>query len=128
MKRRGVITSVVCAVILCGCASPRPVERSEAVQIEVLGFGDCPNTPPFRQRVETAAGQVGGFTVVSVDQESLPQADLRRGYPAPTALVDGRDLFGLPTPTAPSLGCRMYPGGLPSVDEIVERLRAAQRP
>ena len=98
------------------------------MRVDVLGFGDCPNTPLFRERVEAAALRVGGFTVVSVNQESLPPTDLRRGYPAPTALVDGQDLFGLATPTAPSLGCRMYAGGLPSVDEIADRLRASQHP
>lgn len=98
------------------------------MRVEVLGFADCPNTAEFRLRVEIAANGVGGCAVVYVDQESLPAADLRRGYPAPTALVDGRDLFGMARPTAPSLGCRMYPGGVPSVDEIADRLRAAAAP
>lgn len=120
---------MACAAILSGCvAAPGSNERSDAVQIEVLGFGDCPNTPLFRERVDAAALRVGGFTVVSIDQESLPPTDLRRGYPAPTALVDGQDLFGMATPTAPTLGCRMYVGGLPSVGDIADRLRAAQRP
>jgi hypothetical protein len=98
------------------------------MRVEVLGFADCPNTAEFRRRVERAAVDAGGFEVIYVDQEALPADDLRRGYPAPTAIVSGSDLFGLPRPTSPSLGCRMYPGGVPSVAEIAERLRAAALP
>lgn len=118
---------MVTAGILSSCQSPHAIEGSNQVRIAILGFGDCPNTEPFRERVAAAAEQVGGFTVVLIDQDALSAHDLRRGYPAPTALVGGRDLFGLPEPTSPSMGCRMYPGGLPSVEEIARRLRASQQ-
>jgi hypothetical protein len=113
---------------LGGCQSTPVATGGSQKRVELLGFADCPNTAEFRQRVEIAASGVGGYAVVYVDQESLPAADLRRGYPAPTALVDGRDLFGMAKPTAPRLGCRMYPGGVPSVAEIADRLRAAALP
>ena len=38
-----------------------------------------------------------------------------------------RDLFGLPVPTSPTMSCRTYAGGLPSVNEIAAKLRAAAR-
>src|SRR5690606_39363169 len=101
------------AALLSACQSPNRAETGRAMtQVEVLGFADCPNTPEFLRRVQSASGQLDGVQVVYVDQESLPENDIRRGYPTPTALVNGRDLFGLPVPTAPSLGCRMYAGGL----------------
>lgn len=96
------------------------------MKVEVLGFEGCPNTPTFRERVTAATEMVGGFEVTYIDQESLAEGDLRRGYPTPTALVDGDDIFGMPKPTVPSMGCRMYPGGLPTVDEIAARLRAVK--
>ncbi len=96
------------------------------MKIEVLGFAGCPNTPPFTERVEAAAEAVGGFQVVYIDQESLAEDDLRRGYATPTALVGGNDIFGMPKPISPSMGCRMYPGGLPTADEIAARLRASK--
>ena len=105
-----------------------PKENSALIRIEILGFPDCPNTPEFGQRVQAAANEVGGFVLVAVDQQTLPTNDVRRGYPAPTALVHGRDLFGLPIPTSPTLSCRTYAGGLPSVNEIAANLKAARGP
>ncbi len=96
--------------------------------IELLGFGGCPNTPKMRAELEGALGLLdggggGGWTFVDVDQEALPAGDLRRGYPTPTVLVNGRDLFGLPVPDGPAMGCRVYEGGVPGAGEIAERLR-----
>jgi hypothetical protein len=31
----------------------------------------------------------------------------------------------MPAPTAPSMGCRMYPGGVPEAAEIATKLKAA---
>ncbi|MCR9218035.1 MAG: hypothetical protein RIE77_09770 [Phycisphaerales bacterium] len=111
---------------LVGCQQAAAPDPGGAVKIEVLGFAGCPNTPPFTERVEAAAEAVGGFQVVYIDQESLAEDDLRRGYATPTALVGGNDIFGMPKPISPSMGCRMYPGGLPTADEIAARLRASK--
>ena len=121
-------TSMLCACLTPGCHSPPPNENTKLIRIEILGFPDCPNTPEFGQRVQTAANEVGGFVLVAVDQQTLPTNDVRRGYPAPTALVHASDLFGLPVPTSPTLSCRTYADGLPSVIEIAAKLRAARGP
>ncbi len=111
-------------MVLSGCVSGSdPLEDRDTMRIEVLGFGGCPNTPTMRDRVVEAVGVLGsGYVLVEVDQESLAADDLRRGYPTPTVLVDGVDLFGLPTPSSPAMGCRVYPGGVPSAEEIGARL------
>lgn len=94
--------------------------------IELLGFADCPNTPELRDNLNAALASIGkGWTFTDTDQEKLPEGDLRRGWPTPTILVNGRDLFGMPAPAAPSMGCRMYAGGLPGARDIAEKLRAA---
>lgn len=36
-----------------------------------------------------------------VDLDTLPASDSRRGYPTPTLLYKGVDLFGMPAPTPP---------------------------
>ena len=121
-------TSMLCACLTSGCHSPPPKENSALIRIEIIGFPDCPNTPEFGQRVQAAANEVGGFVMVAVNQQTLPANDVRRGYPAPTALVHASDLFGLPVPTSPTLSCRTYAGGLPSVNDIAAKLRAARTP
>ena len=120
------VASGLLGLAAVGCRSAPPSEGTEPMRIEVLGFPDCPNTAPFRDRVAAAAELVGGFEVVAIDQETLPAGDPRRGYPAPTALLGGRDLFGLTAPVGSGAGCRIYAGGLPGVDEIANRLRASR--
>jgi hypothetical protein len=127
LMRVTVLILTLVATALSGCRStPDATETDRAmIQVEVLGFSDCPNTPEFLRRVQVAATRVDGARVVYVDQEALPEDDVRRGYPTPTALANGRDLFGLPVPTTPSMGCRMYEGGLPDEDAIISQLRRA---
>lgn len=112
-----------------GAIGPPSAEKGAAMRIEVLGFEGCPNTPVFIERTRAAATNCGlDATVVYVDQEALAEADIRRGYPTPTALANGSDLFGMPVPTSTAMSCRSYPGGVPTVDEIVARLRERQAP
>ncbi|MGE3108375.1 MAG: hypothetical protein AB7G11_03860 [Phycisphaerales bacterium] len=115
-----------------GCTSHRadpagaPIMNSAQPKIELLGFASCPNTPTMRENLRAALASIGAdWSFLDTDQEKLPAGDLRRGYPTPTVLVNGRDLYGLPVPTAPSMGCRMYPGGVPGANDIADRLNAA---
>ncbi|MBL8765166.1 MAG: hypothetical protein JNM07_12945 [Phycisphaerae bacterium] len=129
-------TSAVCAAavlgMLAGCAATpdrtaRPAAMNAAQpDIELLGFPGCPNTPAMRANLKAALTAVGkGWTVKDTNQEQLPEGDLRRGYPTPTILVNGRDLYGLPVPTAPGMGCRLYAGGVPDVQDIASKLKTA---
>jgi hypothetical protein len=109
--------------VICGCAATTPpMERT--MRIELLGFPGCPNTPAMRSNLEAALVEVGGqLEFIDIDQQQLPEDDPRRGYPAPTILVNGTDLFGLPTPATASMSCRVYRDGLPGPSEIAARLR-----
>lgn len=103
-----------------------PQTEGHSMRIELLGFPDCPLTPQLRSNAQAALPLVPGCWVMEeVNQESLAPGDVRRGWPAPTLLVNGRDLFGMPAATSPSMGCRMYAGGVPSPEQIAERLRAS---
>ena len=49
-----------------------------------------------------APGLVAGYDVV--DQDTLPETDVRRGYPTPTLLYADRDIFGMSVPKPPLPG------------------------
>lgn len=97
------------------------------MKIELLGFPGCPNTPAMRENLRAALGSSPGATFADMNQEALPESDIRRGWPTPTILVNGHDLFGMPAPSTPSMGCRMYAGGVPSAEEIRARLNEVSR-
>ena len=115
---------------LSACHSSREGERmsTSAVKVEVLGFGSCPNTPRLLRLVENAAeSMVPRIDIVSIDQETLETDDLKRGYPAPTVLVNGQSFFGDELPESPSLGCRSFPDGLPTVEELTKFFEHARK-
>ncbi|HRP64280.1 MAG TPA: hypothetical protein PK400_13350 [Phycisphaerales bacterium] len=94
------------------------------MSIEVLGFDGCPNTQPLLDNVQRAANTLRvAVNVRYVNQEQLAHDDMRRGWPAPTVLVNGKDLFGMEPPTSPAMGCRMYPGGTPSEAAVTAALQ-----
>lgn len=100
-----------------------PHPKDQSMRIELLGFPGCPHTPAMRANLRTAMTSVGlDLTFEEENQEELDSGDARRGWPAPTLLVNGRDLFGMTAP-AGSMGCRVYEGGVPSPERIAERLR-----
>ena len=94
-------------------------------RVEFLGFPGCPNTPELRNNLRAALADLGSPEFLDTDQSALPESDPRRGWPAPTILVDGRDLFGMPAPESASMGCRMYHDGVPSEAKILASLEAA---
>jgi hypothetical protein len=109
-------------LLLTGCTSTPVVSARPHLDVQVLGFSGCPNTPELLSRVKHAA-VVAGFSeqIVYVDLARLPETDSLRAWPAPTVLVDGRDLLGMAKPAGSALGCRIYADGLPSVDFIANR-------
>ena len=62
----------------------------------------CANTAEMRASLDEALRALGRPTDYAViDLATLPDSDVRRGYPTPTVLYGNRDLFGLPQPTPP---------------------------
>jgi len=110
-------------------AAPRAAHTTGTARIELLGFPDCPGTPALRGHLRAALAALGGgLAFDDVNQEALAPDDLRRGWPTPTVLVDGADLFDLPAPVAPRMSCRVYAGGIPDADTLAARLRARGLP
>lgn len=104
------------------------VENREAsvvreMQIELLSFPGCPNTPSIRENLQTALASLDlDAKTTEVNLQSLKAADRRRGWGAPTILLNGRDLMGSSQPTSRTLSCRVYPHGIPSAEEIARRI------
>jgi hypothetical protein len=97
------------------------------MDIELLGFSGCPNTPIMRENLRAALSSMGlPLKIAEIDQEALLASDVRRGYLAPTVLVNGRDLFGMPKSSSRSIGCRIYRGGIPDAKQIATRLKTVQ--
>ena len=88
---------------------------TSSMHIEFLGFEGCPNTPELRKRLVEAEPNM---EIVDVDLMGLANSDSRLGWGAPTILVNGRDLFGVPSAQNGSVSCRNWSSGLPSVVEI----------
>jgi hypothetical protein len=100
--------------------------QSKPIAIQFLGMQDgCPNTPKLKDSLTTALTKLGWNTKVdSLDVFELSRRhDPRAGFGSPTVLVNGRDLLGAEPSSSLEPACRYYPGGLPTVDWIVARLK-----
>ena len=63
----------------------------------------CEHTPDMLNKLDDALRALTlPLTYPLVNIGTLPKTDRRRGYPTPTVLYKGADIFGMPTPT-PSL-------------------------
>jgi protein-disulfide isomerase len=41
---------------------------------------------------------------------------------SPTLLINGQDLLDMPKPENPSLSCRNYPNGIPTAEDIMDKI------
>lgn len=87
----------------CPCSSYR--RQSDTLAMSDLVFltrDGCVQTDVMRARLDEAlrgAGRPPGYAFV--DLATLAATDPRIGYPTPTVLVGGRDLFGMEEPRPP---------------------------
>ena len=71
-------------------------------ELVFLTRAGCANTAAMRANLDEALKTLGPAARYDlVDLDTLPDSDPRRGYPTPTVLRGGRDLFGLPEPEPP---------------------------
>ena len=100
-----VVVLVLCAV--ASACSPPQLSSGEGGRLSVadlvfLTRDGCANTPIMRANVDGALRSLGlqpSYQVVDLAQ--LPEADARRGYPTPTLLYQGKDVFGMEQPVPP---------------------------
>jgi hypothetical protein len=92
--------------------------------IEFLAFDGCPNSPVLLERLLAASPKK---EIVEVDLMKVKTGDSRLGWGAPTILVDGKDLFGVPASLDRAISCRNWSKGLPEIDDIKEALKDTQQ-
>jgi hypothetical protein len=72
------------------------------VELQFVTRDGCKNTPELMENLKAAidAGNLPAHFLV-VHQSTLSPDDPRTGYPTPTILLDGKDIFDLPVPQQP---------------------------
>lgn len=93
------------------------------VTVQFQHFHGCPNGPTLLKRLREAVSRCR--REVKLEEtlvESMEKAVEVNFRGSPTLLIDGEDIAGMPQPSRPLLNCRMYPQGLPTVEQILARL------
>lgn len=81
-------------------AVPEVIDKELTIQF--LTRDGCKNTRKMLARLKDALGRLDQRVDLEiVHQAGLRQDDPRIGYPTPTLLIDGKDIFGSPVPTPP---------------------------
>jgi len=90
---------LLAVVLLAGaCAT----DEGSVRDLTFLTRDGCVNTPMMRANLDGALTTLGLPTDYAViDSDTLAASDARVGYPTPTVLYHGRDLFGMREPPAP---------------------------
>ena len=71
-------------------------------QLTFLTREGCVNTPDLVLNLDDALIKLSWRRNYQyIDIGTLPKTDVRTGYPTPTVLWQGRDIFGLPAPKPP---------------------------
>jgi hypothetical protein len=80
--------------------SDKPV--SVKADLVFLTRDGCVNTPDMVNNLDDSLNALHWPKDYQyIDIGKLPRADARTGYPTPTLLWKGNDLFGMPVPTRP---------------------------
>jgi hypothetical protein len=80
-----------------GCAPDR-----ESIRVTLLTRDDCVTAPTMRANLDAALVSLRLPTdYMLLDADRLPDVHPWRGYPTPTLLYRGRDVFGMPEPPSP---------------------------
>ncbi|MGI8924152.1 MAG: hypothetical protein ACR2HJ_08975 [Fimbriimonadales bacterium] len=69
-------------------------------RLALLTRGGCTGTSEMRKNLDAALKKLEGGSYDVLDLDVLPMSDPRRGYPTPTLLRGGKDIFGMSEPKA----------------------------
>lgn len=97
------------------------------VNVIVQYFRGCPNSGEMIQRVRSAIAGIEGVNYKEILVETEESAKLNAFRGSPTLLINNEDFENAPVPPTPSLSCRFYPKGLPTIEQIREKILLAMQ-
>jgi hypothetical protein len=90
----------ILALAVLMSAGDKPV--SVKADLVFLTRDGCVNTPDLVNNLDDALKALGWAADYQyINIEKLPAKDARTGYPTPTLLWKGKDIFGMPVPKPP---------------------------
>ncbi len=96
------------------------------VEIEIQYFEGCPNSEEMLRRVREAVRHFDGeYSYKETLVDSYTKAKSVRFRGSPTLLINNADFENTDAPDEPGMNCRVYRTGLPSEDEIVNKITSA---
>ncbi len=93
------------------------------IKIDIQYFNGCPNSSEMIHRVKEAikgSEEKIEYDEVLVESNELAEKLKFRG--SPTVLINGKDIEGREEPESAALNCRVYENGLPTVEEIKNKI------
>lgn len=96
---------------------------NKKIKIDIQYFNGCPNSSEMIHRVKEAIkGSEEKIELNEVLVENNELAEKLKFRGSPTVLISGEDIEGREEPESASINCRVYENGLPSVEEIREKI------
>lgn len=92
------------------------------ISIELQHFIGCPNSPILIERVKEAIKDFDNIEYIEVIVDSNEKAKEVKFRGSPTLLINGDDFENQPEPESSALACRYYQKGLPTAQEIKDRI------
>lgn len=93
------------------------------IEVEVQYFNGCPNSDVLIENVKHVITHLDieiNYVETLVNTNQIAQAIKFRG--SPTLLINGKDFEYADEPDKANLSCRYYPQGVPTKEQIRERL------
>ncbi len=97
------------------------------INIEIQYFTGCSNSQKMIDAVKEAVKDLHveiNYTETLVETDEKANAIKFRG--SPTLLIDGNDFEDMPAPEKGSLSCRYYENGIPTVEEIIQKIKGSK--
>ena len=101
------------------------MNNQNKITVQIQYFRGCPNSSEMIRRVKEVIGGIEDeikYQEVLVESNELAEKIKFGG--SPTLLINGGDFEGREEPEAASLNCRYYQNGLPTSDDIKEKIKS----